>query len=526
MSPLDTILVFHPPCLMRVLLVLVLAAASATITFAAPGEFDLSFAQGGIVRLSSDITLPTDGQATSISVDGTGKLYVTGVNNQTRTGVMARLTASGALDTTFAGTGFIFRALAPLDSRREAVRAFPLANGSAMLIEGVVGLCFGSLGGCSVSGRLDPQFVATKLLADGSVDSAYRNGASLGYIDTSITLVADGSLTAMSARQQIWGRQFILLRYDTNGQPDPLFNETAVAAAINCGPAYTEPPPSLSGAAPLKMRTAIQGNNRLLIAQQLRHNLTNSNDICITRLNPDGTRDLTFGSSGQTVISDAGLASHFPFKILVRANGSINLLLLNGPPKSIHRPAMVWLAENGAVDATRGPLGVVNPLIVPGMTSISDAALQTDDKLLLVGYGSAPGIPQAADLAIPRVSRLGIRGEIDFGFGPFRSGNFDLYSGTTRFAPNEITVAPNGNIFLAGAAGDSNPNNPTAIAVARLQGDVAPMAPPTGSDGGGGGCGYTQGGPFDPTLPAVMLFALWCLFGRRRQRLQWTRVKA
>ena len=518
MSPLGTRLVFRLPHLMRALLIF--AVVSATNTFSAPGEFDSSFAQGGIVRLSGDASLPADGQATSVSVDGAGKLYVTGVNNQTRTGVMARLTSSGALDATFSGTGFILRARGTSESTRDALRAFPLANGNALLIEGVAGFCFGSPGGCSISGIFDSQHGVSKILADGSIDSTYRNGASLGYSDTSITLASDGSLTAMSARQQMVGRHFILRRYDTNGQPDPLFNETAVAAAINCGPAYTEPTSSLSGAAPLKMRTAIQGNNRLLVVQQLRHYITNSNDICITRLNPDGSRDLTFGSSGQTIISDAGLTNHFPFKILVRANGSINLLLLNAPPKSIHRPALVWLGANGAIDTAQGSQGVVNPLIVPGMASITDVALQADDKLLLVGYGAPPGVPQAADLALPRISRLGIRGEIDFGFGPFRSGNADLFSGTTRFAPNEITVSPNGNIYLAGAAGDSNPNNPTVIAVARLQGDIAPIAPPPSSGGGGGGgCGYTQGEPFDPTLLAIMLFALWCLFARRRQLL-------
>ena len=132
---------------------LLLAMIAGNPAFGAPGEFDLSFAQGGIVRFSGDPTLPVDGQATSVIADNSGKLLVTGFDNRAKTGIFARIFANGALDTGLAGKGFIARPLEPLTSRREPTQAFPVANGGTLLIESSVGICFGSPGGCSVSGR-------------------------------------------------------------------------------------------------------------------------------------------------------------------------------------------------------------------------------------------------------------------------------------------------------------------------------------------------------------------------------------
>ena len=96
----------------RVLLRIALAAGSEA--FAVAGDFDTPLSQVGIVRLSVDLTLPADGQATSVTIDGTGKLPATGFHNQKRTGVFARFFSSGALDLGLAGNGFILLSTGPV----------------------------------------------------------------------------------------------------------------------------------------------------------------------------------------------------------------------------------------------------------------------------------------------------------------------------------------------------------------------------------------------------------------------------
>lgn len=151
---------------------LLLAMIVGNPAFGAAGEFDLSFAQGGIVRLLGDLSLPTDGQATSITVDGTGKLLVTGFDNQKRAGVFARVFPSGQLDPGFAGRGFMLLPAGPMPlySFREPTQAFPLSNGNILLIERVANICFGSAGGCSLSNTFVPRNRATRISGDGSVD--------------------------------------------------------------------------------------------------------------------------------------------------------------------------------------------------------------------------------------------------------------------------------------------------------------------------------------------------------------------
>ena len=479
---------------------------------AAAGDFDASFAQGGIVRLSGDLSLPTDGQATSITVDGAGKLLVTGFDNQKRAGVFARVFPSGSLDPGFAGKGFMLLPAGPMPlySFREPTQAFPLSNGNILLIERVSNICFGSAGGCSVSNTVLPRNRATRISGDGIVDVTYNGGFNggetpLSFAPTNISLELDGALTVIGVQNVFPAKRMFLARYDASGKPDTSFSQDAVAASINCGAAYTLPPVS--------MLTARHSNNRLLVAQQFKNGVTQSNDICITRLNQDGSRDTTFGTGGQMLVSDAGLANHFPFKFLIRSDGGINVLLLNGAPKLRHQPAIIWLTANGALDTTRGSLGVTNP-VVGAISSITAATLQTDDKILFVGYGASPGNVGAVDETAPRIARQDARGAIDFSFGSFRGGYANLYSGTTRFAPSDVIIAPDGGIYLAGGAGDSNLATPTAIAVAKLLGDPAPVSPP--ADVGGGGCGFTRNGPIDPMLPTILSVAAWYLFGRRR----------
>lgn len=491
---------------LRIGALLLFTLATSSVVSAASGEFDSSFGQAGIVRFSGDPTLPTDAQATSVTTDSAGKLLVTGFGNQSRGGVFARIFATGTLDTSLADKGFVVRPPVGMNAYREPKQAFASSDGSTLLIEVVRNACFGSAGGCAVFDSAKPRYFSTKMRPDGSVDATYGGGeASLSLAPTNISLEPDGSLTVIGVQLLSFVPGMTLARYDPFGQRNPLFNQGAVTAAINCGPAYTRLPDN--------MLTARHTGNRLLVAQQLTNGLTQSKDFCITRLNQDGSRDTTFGSGGQTVISDNSLVAHTPFKFLVRSDGGIDLLMLDGAPMTNHRPVIVWLTASGALDTSRGSLGITNP-VVGAISSIMAATLQADDKILMVGYSAVPGFRGPVDESKPVIARQDARGTIDFGFGPFRGGYANLVFGTTRLAPTDVISTADGGSYVAGGAGNIDLTVPTVMAVAKLQGDPAPVSQAT-NNGGGGGCGYTRGGPLDPTLPVIVILAAACRLGRR-----------
>ncbi len=489
----------------------------ATMSDAATGDFDTSFGTGGVARISGDAALPTESFATSLGLDASGRLLVAGIATQTRTGVFARLQPSGARDSGLGGSGYVLRPAAGSTYTREPVQVFSLENGNVILTESTLRPCFGSPGGCAVNNIFIPLLEATRLRADGSVDSTYgtKSGMTgLGFLPTSVTADKDGALSVMGVQNLFPAPNLGLARIDMNGLVSATPNFATLSTAIHCGDAYS--------ALPTKLVTVRHTNNRLLVAQLLKREATQQNEFCITRLNQDGTRDTSFGNSGQTVISDARLASHFPFKIMVRSDNAINILLLDGPPKVLHQPALIRLTANGLPDAGQGNQGILFPLPA-AVSSIAAATLQADDKLLFAGFGSkfvsgAFVIDESRPLVGRQASSAGV---VDFSFGSLRGGFTNLVIGGERIDPADIVAAADGSIFVAGGIGTLSPAGPTLMAVAKLLGDTpAPASNPANNDSGGGGCGITRNSdaPIDPTLLMMALIAAAMLLGNRRNR--------
>ncbi len=488
----------------------------ATMANAAPGDFDTGFGAGGIARISGDAALPVESLATSLALDANGRLLVAGIATQTRTGILARLQPSGARDSSLGGSGFVLRPLTAGTITREPVQVFSLENGNIILTESTLRPCVGSPGLCAINNIFIPMLDTTKLRADGNVDSTYGTNAGttgLGFLPTSVTADRDGVLSVMGVQILFPAPNLGLARIDANGLASATPTFATLSAAINCGNAYST--------LPTKLVTARHTNGRLLVAQLLKRDATQQNEICITRLNQDGTRDTAFGSNGQTVMSDARLQSHFPFKIMVRSDGAINILLLDGPPKTLHQPALAWLTGGGLPDTGHGEQGVVYPM-PNAVPSITAATLQADDKLLLAGYGAKfESGTFAIDESRPTVGRQAASaGVVDFSFGASRGGFANLTIGGERMDPTDIFAAADGSIFVAGGIGTTTPPGPTVMAVAKLLGDTPPPLSSPASSSGGGGCGFTRNSDarFDPTLLMMLLMAAAMLLGSRRNR--------
>lgn len=70
------------------------------------------------------------------------------------------------------------------------------------------------------------------------------------------------------------------------------------------------------------------------------------------------------------------------------------------------------------------------------------------------------------------------------------------------------------NVNQIGGAVHTRLTTPTAVAVAKQVGDSSRVRPSERA----GGCGYTQNGSFDPTLPLIARYVASHFFGRRKVR--------
>jgi uncharacterized delta-60 repeat protein len=476
---------------------------------ASPGDFDGSFGAGGV----ASFPMPNgNGVARDLSQLPDGTLLVGGT--QGITPLLVKLSSAGQVDPTFGVNGF--------DSVRRGTKFFQdvMALASAppsrfTVVEFHGNPCVGAPIFCNVNTFKD--MFARRINGDGSVDASYGTGgaALIPSSEGSLAITPSGAVIVLTMRAQIVAAPiFGVAALRPDGQRDPAYEQNALDA-LNCGPQFTP------GSVPVGVTRLIGG--KLLVAMGVTPlaSMTPNRTLCVTRLNEDGSLDTAFATNGHLLFQSASLVNHFPFKILVRSDGRILVVLLDGPRYAIQTVAFVWLTPNGGLDNAFVSGGVTYPANVL-VSSVVDVNLQADDKILIVGYNSAaPGASTfPLDPTRPVLARLQANGAaFDVAFGSQQSGFRILTTGTGWLSPQEVLASTAGGIFVLGTSIASTPTPTDALfggdfAIAKLR--DASDSGNGGGGGGGGGCAMiqpTRGGPIDPTLPLLLILALaWSRF--------------
>ena len=180
-------------------------------------------------------------------------------------------------------------------------------------------------------------------------------------------------------------------------------------------------------------------------------------EIQVTRLNPDGSLDSTFGSGGIATISlitDGNVAG--PVGLVLQPNGEIvagvNTYDNLGNPPGLD---LVRLNPDGSMDSTFGSGGIVTTL--PGATSyfvLSSLALQSDGKIVAAG-SSNPDDFSSQSFALLRYNADGSP-DSTFGTGgmvttAFTTG-FSFTTADAFDAINSIAIQSDGRIVAVGNA--------------------------------------------------------------------------
>lgn len=185
---------------------------------------------------------------------------------------------------------------------------------------------------------------------------------------------------------------------------------------------------------------AIQPDGKILAAG-FSNNGTN-NVFAITRVNPDGAIDASFGTSGKALIT-MGSGDSVPYRIALQPDGKI--LLSGDAINGTSDFGLVRLDADGTLDASFGTGGRVYVDWSGGADRAYGMTLQSDGKIVVAGQAGISGVNRAG------VLRLNADGSLD---STFATGGkyYDAAAANAWF--KDVIQLPDGKIVAAGRVGN------------------------------------------------------------------------
>ncbi len=405
---------------------------------------DQGFGQNGKVMINGLWTDTRTGYIKNIAMQPDGKVIAVttgwlGGANAGPSVALLRFNANGSLDTTFGSNGVVETDYAADD----------VGLGVAIQADGKI-LAVGT------NSRAPANFIVGRYNANGSLDTSF-NGS--GKVETDIETHSNGPVVsgsrdvAYAVAVQADGkivvagttdngtREFAVVRYAANGSLDASFGTGGVVTTtMGAGQA------DVAG-------IRVLADGKIAVAGSASDGLGKRN-FALTRYNPDGSLDTTFGR----VLWTTGGEDSELFAFDTLADGKVVATGRVG-----NRVAVSRFTSTGAVDSAFGNNGFT-------LTSIGSAAavgralgLQADGKILVAGSASNG---QNLDFAMARYLA---DGRLDTGFGSQGSGLVTMDASFDDYA-EAMLLQPDGKAVVAGHAhvapyGNGGAPNPALIRV-------------------------------------------------------------
>lgn len=393
-----------------------------------PGELDLTFKNTGIVTTSVG---NLDNWASSVAIQPDGKIVVAGnsknQNDDTDFAVI-RYKSDGNLDNTFNGTGVV---TTPIGN------SFDFAKSVAIQPDGKIVVVGSSDNGIDYFGN-GHDFAIVRYKSNGQLDETF-NGTGIitraigsGY-DTanSVVIQSDGKIVVGGSSRQSNGRfNAVILRYDSNGQPDTEFKNTGiVTTSTNSG--YDA------------HRLALQPDNKIVVVGDTEIN--GKLDFIIIRYDTAGELDTTFNGSG-VVTTPVGTDSDIATCVTIQSDGKIVVggILSGGGGNS----TLVRYESNGQLDPTFNQTGIVTTSY-GFYDQIYSIAIQPDGKIVTAGFIREDSYYKA-DIAVVRYNNDGTLDTAfnDRGVVTTSIGNEDSYAENIMIqSDSKIVVVGNSGTF-------------------------------------------------------------------------------
>lgn len=442
-------------------------------TFAAPlaaapaaWGLDPTFGENGIVTTN----ISRQDISTELAIQPDGKIVVVGyATSSTTIGnnfFVTRYTVNGALDTTFANSGYVAMNFGyrDADARTVAFQADGKIVVGGLAMTSGFGRDFG-LARFNNDGSLDASFGGDGLVVTRFSDNyaqAYEEVVESLVIQPDGKVVAAGTLRDPSQSRYILSNRIALARYNADGSLDSDFGTNGLVES-NFGN-------ELNAA----MIVAQQSDGKFVIGGYtgfVSEDYQTRRDFMVARYNTDGTLDTTFGQEGKTTTDFEGKDDVVTAMVL-RPDDSILVVGYSSTADSMRRSviALAQFEANGAPDFSFQEDGKATYNLPAGDdVSITDIALQSDGAFLISGYTFTP------NRSI--LQRYLPDGSIDSTFGS--GGTLFLDTDGYVASAQAIALQQDGKVVVAGdrttEQGGGNP--PSDIVVRRFQAD-APFLPP------------------------------------------------
>jgi len=404
----------------------------------APGDLDPTFGVGGKVLTDFGGDLPFDFAHTAI-LQPDGKIVAAGTAHNDF--ALARYLPDGSLDPTFGIGGKVTTNFGTGDNVTAIAGGLVRQSDGKLVAAGTFGNEFEfldfALARYLPTGELDPTFGdAGKVITDfGGLDGA---GA--------LILQPDGKLVAAGVSDS----NIALARYLPDGSLDPDFG---------VGGKVTVPFGQPFGVTDL----VLQPDGKLVTAG------SSDGNFALTRHLPNGDLDPSFGIGGFVTTDFQGLA----FAIVLQPDGKLVVAGFSSVAGTQDFALARYLAD-GSPDVGFGTNGRVTTDFSGGGDTANALILQPDGKLVAAGSSHRPGA--LIDFALARYlpggsldSTFGIDGKVTTSFGG---------AGSTDTA-NALVLQPDGKLVAVGAA---EPAGPADFALARYDGLVPGIGPPTNKE--------------------------------------------
>mgnify|MGYP003733293669 CR=1 FL=1 len=337
--------------------------------FSSNGEIDLSFGSSGIatVSLSSQ-----NHAAGAMIVDSLGRITLGGscVNSGF---CMARFLADGSLDTSFNNGGSV---VTNLGGQLTHLLLVPM--------DGVI-----AVGQCRTAATTT-KFCLVKYQSNGAIDVSFGTDGvvqtelvaavgSGGTFAEAATVQPDGKLIVGGyCYSGLSPPTTCVARYNANGSLDPTFNGSG-SLIVNLGAVASMPAISSSGVRDL----AVQTDGSILMAVACQDGV--QADVCVAKLHENGGLDTSFGAKGASIFFDASGSEHAN-GIYFETSGRIVLSSqCVGASRIFFDVCLIRLNANGSLDSTFGENSKVRIDFALGLDFLGLGNPADDGKVLLAG---------------------------------------------------------------------------------------------------------------------------------------------
>jgi uncharacterized delta-60 repeat protein len=242
---------------------------------------------------------------------------------------------------------------------------------------------------------------------DGTLDATFGNGGRVITVATvresaaGLLILPDGKImiSGSISLPSEFNSSFALLRFNSDGSVDSTFG--------NGGTVMT----NIAEADDQAYAIALQANGKIVAAGrrgiQFYPSEQRKGNVALARYNPDGSPDTTFGNGG-TVINDFGQGlESYAIALMIQPDDKI---IIAG--ESSYRFLAARYNSNGTLDTTFGGSGFRLANFSSNWDAATDAVLQPDGKIALVGWSIVNSPYYSFALA-----RFNSDGSLDQGFG-------------------------------------------------------------------------------------------------------------